>query len=309
MTVRVRRRFQRWPGRLLLLLAILAGSALMVASAAGPAQASQIESISIVSESANSVTFEIIYDYDGGHGDNVFMSVIMAQNGETSSHYGYRPGTVRSGRHRTRVELNALDRAPELFSTNQIEVAMYAGGNTPFLNRTYAFPKTWSRPRAGLTAVGTIVGQVLLSPNLAVRPVLANQAASNQLAGPSGGSSGGDEVVGRRVLSDGSIELRYGDGTVRIRTGSGETVINPDGTRQVYQFQNAQPPTPPSAPPDAAHAAWVDGELASQLNVIQQLVGFDQQSIDHYLAQEGAGLSPYQRITQRTRAIDMLVRP
>lgn len=304
MAVRAIGQYGSLRGRFHLALLVFASMAVALALSAGPATANQIESVSVVSESANSVTFEVIYVYDGDRGDDVFMSVVMAQNGERSSHYGYRPGQVRSGRHRARVELNALDRAPELFSTNQIEVALYTGGNAPFLKRMFAFPKTWSRPRAGLSAVGTIVGQVQLSPNLTVRPVLANQLASL-----SGGSSDGDDLLSRRVLSDGSIELRYGDGTVRIRTTSSETIIRPDGTRQVMMFQNAQPPSPPSAPPDAAHAAWVDGELVSQLNVIRQLVGNDQASVDHYLAREGAGLSPYQRITQRTRAIDMLVRP
>lgn len=300
-------------------LAGIVGLALMAATTVpGIAQQNRIESVSVVSESADTVTFEIIYAYAGDQGGDVFMSVVMAQDGERSSHYGYRPGPVRQGRHRTRVALSASEGAPDLFSTNQIEIGMYAGGQATFLSQSYAFAKTWSRPRAGLTAVPRIVaspqivGQVAVQlANPQIRQLQAVQAAgpAGRLANPVGGTPVGGDAPERRVLSDGSIELRYPDGTIRIRTTSGETVIHPDGTRQIYSYANAQPPSPPSLPPDPAHANWVNAELESLLGVIGTLVGNDQASIEHYLTQEGAGLSPYVRINQRTRTIDMLVRP
>jgi hypothetical protein len=53
----------------------------------------------------------------------------------------------------------------------------------------------------------------------------------------------------------------------------------------------------------------LDGENERLLGIIQTLVGNDEPSVQHYLAQEGAGLSVYQRVVSRTQAIDMLVRP
>lgn len=287
-------------------LAAIAGMAILVA-VPSPAQGqpSQIESLSVVSESADAVTLQVVYFYNGDQGSDVFMSAKMVQNGAQSAYYGYRPGAVRRGRNRTRVELNATERAPDLFSTNQIEVGMYVGGGSVFLNRAFTFAKTWSRLGANLPAVARGAGLPHLAGNMAIQAVRPIGQTANPFGAPP--DSGGAPV--RRVLDDGSIELRYPDGTIRIRTTGGETVIHPDGTRQVFQFQNAQPPTPPSVPPNAAHAAWVSAELDSLLNVIRTLVGNDQPSIDHFLAQEGAGLSPYRRINQRTRAIDMLVRP
>lgn len=272
---------------------------------AGQAQPNRIDSVSVVAETANSVTFEIIYAYGGDQGNDVFLSVTMAHDGELLPHYSYRPGPVRSGQHRARVELSAARRAPELFSSDQINVGMYVGGQSPFLERTFSYPKTWSRPRAELRAVPNIIAVQ------AVPPVITVPATnlSNRLANPSGGSSGGGEAVERRVRSDGSIWLRFPDGSERIRTEGRETIIHPNGTQSVNMNANAQPPTPPGAPPNATHSAWVQAELESQLQVIRILVGHDDASIGHYLAQEGANWSPYRRITQRTWAIDMLVSP
>lgn len=307
------------PARCRAVLVGVVGLAIMAAiTVPGKAQSNRIESVSIVSESADTVTFEIIYAYAGDRGDDVFMSVVMAQDGERSPYYGYVPGQVRSGRHRTRVALSASERAPDLFSTNQVEIGMYVGGGASYLRQSYAFAKTWSQPRASLTAVPRIVatpqiaGQVAVQlANPQIQQLQAVQAAgpTGRFANPAGGTSGGGDLPERRVLSDGSIELRYPDGTVRIRTTSGETVILPDGTRQIYSYANAQPPSPPSLPADPAHANWVTAELESLLGVIGTLVANDQASIDHYLTQEGAGLSPYVRINLRTRTIGMLVRP
>lgn len=268
------------------------------------AQPNSIESVSIVSETADSVTLQIVYSYSGDHGARVFLSAEMQRDGDRLSYSGYRPGAVRTGRHRARVVLSALERAPDLFTTNQIEIGMYAGNQAPFLERTFSFQKTWSRSSATLTPFGNLIAVPQISSIVGSSVAdLSNQLTVRPVDPPADG-----EAVERRVQADGSIRLRNPDGTVRIRSVGKEIVINPDGTRTEFFQANAQPPTPPSAPPNATHAAWVEAELASQLEVIRMLVGYDEASVDHYLAQE-ASVSPYQRITRRTSAIDMLVRP
>ena len=270
---------------------------LAVAAAATPAAAqnNDIERVTVASEGRDRVSFEVVYSYSGDQGGNVSMSVVMAQNNKPSAYYAFKPARLRPGRHRTQVELGVSKSAPDVFSTNQIHVAMYVGGNT-FVKRSFFFPKTWTRPGSALQPVLQIIGTAILSPE--TRPLA-----------PSITDSRGSGAPVRHVLANGHVELRYPDGTVRERYPGGETVASPDGSKQTLLFASVQPPTPPSAPPDMAHAMWLDAENDMLLGIIRTLVGNHEPSMQHYLSQEGSGISPYQQVGSRTRVIDMLVRP
>jgi hypothetical protein len=258
------------------------------------AQGNQIESVSVASENQDTVVFDVVYTYSGDHGRDVFMSVVMTDNGDRSPHYGYRPGRVEPGRHRTRVTLSASGSAPGVFSTNQIEASMYVGGQDRFLNRTFNFLKTWSRTGAALTPALLVVQ--------AVRPALQPPAAAGEAA------QGGGATI-RSILPNGRVELRYPDGTIRQRYQGGETIITPDGQHQTFMYSHAQPPTPPIAPPDATHDAWLSYENTRLLDIIRELVGGDEPSVQNYLSREDGGWSSYQQIESRTQAIGYPIRP
>jgi hypothetical protein len=280
-------------GRIWLVLSCLVTA---VVATSVRAQDNAIEHLTVVSENRDSVTFDIVFSYNGDHGDSVFMSAVMSQDGKTSANYAYQPGRVQRGRHRTQVTLGVGQGAPAIFSTNQVQVAMYAGGGSTFVKRAFFFPKTWSRAGAELPPVLNVIGVVKQPP--AVRPHVT----------PGAGAAGGTTVV-RRVLPNGHIELRLQDGTIRERFRGGETITRPDGSRQTVMYSSAQPPTPPSAVPDQTHAAWLNAENERLLGIIRTLVGNDDASLKHYLAGEGSGISPYQRIDSRTEAVNMLITP
>jgi hypothetical protein len=283
--------------------------ALGLVLAAGPGQAAnQIESVAIASESTNEVVLTVIYSYDGDRGSNVAISAVMASDGEPSAHYGYRPGRVERGRHRTQVRLGTNQSAPATFSTDQIEVAMYVGGGEAFLKRQFSYAKTWSQPGATLPPV---IRLAEMRPRLALpRTPLARleQVQPPQELTPPGeaGQTGAPE---RRILPDGSIELHYPDGTIRKLFGGGETITRPDGTVSTMLYQNAQPPTPPTAPPDSTHAKWLDAENERLLGIMRTLVGNDEPSIQNYLEREGSDRTVYEQIDARTQAVGWLVRP
>ena len=278
------------PAWLFLALAVAA----TVATSA-EAQKNDIERVTVASEGRDRVTFDVVYSYSGDQGGNVSISVVMAQNDKPSAYFAYKPARVQPGRRRTQVELGVSRSAPDVFSSNQIHVAMYVGGNT-FVKRSFFFPKTWSRPGGTLQPVLQIIGTAILSPG--TRPPATLTADSR----------GGGAPV-RYILANGHVELRYPDGTVRERYPGGETVTSPDGSTQTLLFASAQPPTPPSAPPDMAHARWLDAENDRLLDIIRTLVGNHEPSVQRYLSQEGSGISPYRQVGSRTRVIDMLVRP
>jgi hypothetical protein len=267
----------------------------------------RIESVAIASETAGEVVLTVVYSYDGDRGSSALISAVMAHDGEPSAYYGYPPRRVERGRHRTQVTLGTNRSAPAIFSTNQIEVAMYVGGGAAFLKRQFSFAKTWSQPGATLPPV---VRPAELRARLPLqRPPRAQlEQAPPQLPSPP------DEVgqagaVERRILPDGAVELHYPDGTIRKLFGGGETITRPDGTSSTMLYQNAQPPTPPTAPPDSTHASWLDAENERLLNIMRTLVGHDEPSIQNYLAKEGADRTVYEQIDARTEAVGWLVRP
>jgi hypothetical protein len=180
---------------------------------------------------------------------------------------------------------------------------MYVGGGAAFLTRQLAFAKTWSQPGAALSPV---IRLAEMRPRLPLQRAPLAQL-EQQPAAPDEGEAPG--AVERRILPDGSVELRYPDGTIRHLFGGGETITRPDGTVSTMLFQNAQPPTPPTAPPDAAHASWLDAENARLLNIMRTLVGNDEPSIQNYLEREGTDRTVYERIEARTEAVGWLVRP
>jgi hypothetical protein len=272
----------------------------MLLAAPGHAE-NRIESVQVASESTDAVVLTVVYSYDGDRGDNVAISAVMANDGAPSAHYGYRPGPVERGRHRTQVRLGTTQAAPTSFSTDQIEVAMYVGGGAAFLKRQFSFAKTWSQPGATLAPV---IRLAEMRPRLPLQrvprpaPVLAAADAAEQAG-----------AVERRILADGAVELRYPDGTIRKLFGGGETITRPDGSSSTMLYQNAQPPTPPTAPPDASHATWLAAENERLLDIMRSLVGNDEPSIQNYLAREGTDRTVYERIEARTEAVGWLVRP
>jgi hypothetical protein len=166
---------------------------------AGPGQAeTRIESVAIATESSNEVVLQVAYIYDGDQGSNVAVAAVMATDGSNSSYYAYRPGRVERGRHRTRVTLGITGNAPEVFSTDEIEVAMYVGGGSAFVKRRFRFAKTWSQPGASLPPVIRLA-EMRTGPLLqrAGRAVLEQGRPSLEIDPPDESTPGG--AVERRM--------------------------------------------------------------------------------------------------------------
>jgi len=272
------------------------GIALLISMIGAAGARSSIGNVLIISETTDSVILEIYYSYDGRQGDRAFASARMTKGGTALNDYGYKPGQVSRGRGRTRVKLGTNAGAPALFDSDGLEIQLYQGRGGAFATKTVAFSKTWAKPRAALRPAGKTL--VLVQPN---RSAMMAPPGNIQPGAGSGGAK-----VERRIRPDGKVELRYPDGRVELLYAGGKTIIMPDGQQQRLAYSSAQPPTPPSAPPNSEHALWLEAEAAGLLNIIEALVAFDKPSIQAYLQSEG-GLSPYAQISNRTRVIGRLV--
>lgn len=257
----------------------------------------RIVSINVASESTNEIVLDVEYNYSGDQGQNVFMSVVMANDGQPSSYFAFGPGSVQTGRHRTRVSLGASQSAPSIFSSNQLIAEMYVGGGKPFQKAAFNYSKTWTKPGASLTPLLTVTG--------VVKPALPTVHLPQLLDA----NNAGDKEITRRILPDGKIEIHYADGTVKTIFKGGYDVATPDGKTRSVRYASGQPPTPPSVPPDSLHAGWLEYESNHLLEIIKTLVGNDQASINNYLGKEGDNRSYYERISLRNTAIQRLISP
>lgn len=126
--------------------------------------------------------------------------------------------------------------------------------------------------------------------------------------GLSGGAAdGGVREISREILPDGKVKIELSDGSTRVNFSGGYTLTTPDGQSRTYLFStqapSAIPPTPPNGSPEQA---WLEYHSASLLNTISKMVGFDQQSIDNYLAAEG-DVGIYDQIAKRRQTLDFMV--
>ena len=113
----------------------------------------------------------------------------------------------------------------------------------------------------------------------------------------------------RTILPDGTVEIRYPDGTIKRLSKGGITIISPNGQTKKYQFYQVQPDTPPSLPSDAQTFTWLEAHNENLLVIIRSLVSNDQTAIDNYLQYEGTSSNLYEKINKRTQTIDYLLSP
>lgn len=109
----------------------------------------------------------------------------------------------------------------------------------------------------------------------------------------------------RTILPDGTVEIRYPDGTIKQLSKGGATIISPNGQIKKYYHQVQ----PPSLPSDQQTVTWLEGLNEDLLGIIRSLVSNDQTALDNYLQYEGAGSNLYEKIDKRTQTIDYLLSP
>lgn len=142
------------PGRYIILLQAHSTSGIwsekmLELNIASLANSTRIISYQIVQETANQVIADVTYFYSGDQGaDNIFMSLIMANNGKPSGYFGYGPGRVAKGKNTTRCTLSVLKNAPKNYTTNQLEFGFYIGGKDYFHKEYKNYNKVWNQLEA-----------------------------------------------------------------------------------------------------------------------------------------------------------------
>lgn len=249
----------------------------------GWAQAeSKIDSVLIVSETTDLVILEVHYQYDGRQQETAEMRAYMLSSDQVSPHHAYTPGRVIPGRHRTRVELTTSRRAPDLFDSSGIRVALYVERRQkPVATRTVAFAKTWAKPRAALRP---------LSSEVQVSPSLAGNLARSPLRPTV-------TPLKSRLELLATARRQSGPATGSLKTPSGTTVV----------YSHAQPATPPDSAPDLQHQLWALTEAERLLDIIGELLGNDSGALNWYKSTEGGDASPYALISRRTDAISVMI--
>jgi hypothetical protein len=114
----------------------------------------------------------------------------------------------------------------------------------------------------------------------------------------------------RRILEDGTIEIRYPDGTIKRDgpLGSGATVIHPDGTAEAGAGVEVQVPTPPPPPSGSTLSAWLAYQNARLLNAIKNLSSPDRREENiNNLRNAERGKNLFEQIDLRMRMVARLM--
>jgi hypothetical protein len=116
--------------------------------------------------------------------------------------------------------------------------------------------------------------------------------------------------IERTFAEDGSVEIRYPDGTIKRIYDGGFTVVNPDGSTMTASYLQVQVDTPPSLPSDGQILAWLEWSNDSLLDFIRTLVSNDETAVNHYLQREEDNTNTlYDKMRLRTRVVSQLLAP
>ncbi len=129
------------------------------------------------------------------------------------------------------------------------------------------------------------------------RPAILSPLATNQ-ASPT-----------RSISAQGNVVFTYPDGRIVEYYDGGFRTTMPDGSVSTASFSTQAPAAIPVDPPTGVTQNWLLEHNEGLLNIINTLVGNDQQAIDDYLAFEGQDTSIYQKIVKRRTIISRLARP
>lgn len=95
------------------------------------------------------------------------------------------------------------------------------------------------------------------------------------------GQQGPNAVLGRTILANGVVEIRYADGTIKRISRGGTTIVSPDGSQHTSVFLETQAPEPPLLPSDnQVLRTWREYHNESLLSLIRGLVLNDASAID-----------------------------
>ena len=117
-----------------------------------------------------------------------------------------------------------------------------------------------------------------------------------------------ENTIQRTILEDGTVQIRYPDGTIKHVFQCGYMIFKPDGTSSGVSCNQVQPTTPPSLPGDDKIIDWLDWQAESLLDLIKVLLEGDVNSIENYVNKE-AEIAPniYQKMYVRTNYINRLL--
>lgn len=126
-------------------------------------------------------------------------------------------------------------------------------------------------------------------------------------------TSGGGGAPTKTVRPDGTIELRYPDGTVKTKKlkQCGWNTTYPDGRFQPAECvrMEAIPAKVPSLPSDPVESNWLDWESRQLLSIIKGVFGGETAGFANYQSNyESSDMDVYRLIMVRTAAVDELSR-
>jgi len=120
--------------------------------------------------------------------------------------------------------------------------------------------------------------------------------------------------VKKKILPDGSVEIYYNDGTIKMITDKGIFIKYSDGhiikkiDSGFTMYMNVQPATMPREPATLQENIWLSHHAKTLLEIIQAQVQ-DRETFEDYIRYEDNNLSLFKKIEKRSLTIKYLASP
>jgi hypothetical protein len=279
-----------------------------------------IRNFKLTDISSTEIEITLDYHYAGGFGtQDVFIHATPEEAGGVfhPQNVEFDEAPVQLGDNTAKLRVKKRFDSQD-FTSVQIRVCMSTLTDA-ILCKNFPHTKRWSTtdasippdvspplPRAAKLARERLAERIApAQEEMRKRPVVQTERVEELSRGPRA-----EGVVERTIRPDGTVEIRYADGTVkRLFEGSYE-ITRPDGTTSKATYVQSQPPTAPALPGDVRLVTWLEIHNDALLNVIRSLVTSDE-AIDDYLQyeRERGARSLYDKIGRRTLTIAKLLTP
>ena len=211
-----------------------------------------------------------------------------------------------SGRIRLKAVWRGRARELALILNGPGQVSYYArkDGRSPLEIDFEITPKILERGSEWTVSIVNFSGAGSASGTLSMEYPIESRKVEEPAPEPAAGA------IKRTILKDGTVEIRYPDGTIKRLWQGGHAIIMPDGTERRYSYVQVQPITPPPPPSGDSMFLWLEQHDEGLLSVIRSLVDNDETAVDYYRQKEqDIAKTLIEQINCKTRYISRLLAP
>lgn len=102
----------------------------------------------VLEEQPDAILLEVDYRLSPFQEGKMYMGAITLTNGQSGGEWAYRPARLKKGLGTAQVRLSMNSTAPERYCSNQVQISIYAAGQSNTYKRVIPYEKCWTKTQA-----------------------------------------------------------------------------------------------------------------------------------------------------------------